>query len=92
MYACAAVSNSGLDYKMAIVKVVSLNGPWYLDWEPHTSFLLLFLIPVVLALIPVTVWLCYYKKKKKGLKKQNEGHQQESKLIRSTVLNNNEIL
>lgn len=91
VYACAAVSNSGLDFKMAVVKVISINGPWYSEWEPHTSFLLLFLIPIVLALIPVTVWLCYYRKKKKCLRKHSEGHQQERKLIRP-VLNNNEIL
>lgn len=92
VYACAAVSNSGLDYKMAVVKVVALSGPLYADWEPHTSFLLLFLIPVLLALIPVTVWLCYYRKKQKRLRKNGDGHQQERKLIRVSALNNNEIL
>lgn len=90
VYACAAISNSGLAYKIAVVRVTAAGAAWYAEWEVHTSFLLLFLIPLLLALIPVTVWLCYYRRKKRDERRQGEGRQQERKLIRTAV--NSEVL
>lgn len=64
VYVCVAMTESGKDYKDAIVNVITTNS----YWEPHTSFFLLFLIPVAFAAVPIIVWLCYYRKKKKNVR------------------------
>ncbi|XP_018325673.1 fibroblast growth factor receptor-like 1 [Agrilus planipennis] len=84
LYVCVAMTEHGKDLKHATVKVISSTT----NWEPHTSFSLLFLIPLVFALIPVTVWLCYYRKKMKHDSRNPLQIQQERKLIRPVLATN----
>lgn len=84
VYVCAAVTNSGMDYKSAAVNVISNT----VYGKSHPPFSLLFLIPLFFALIPVTVWLCYYRKKRKNVQRHSELPQQQ-RLIRPVLHNKN---
>lgn len=64
-YVCFALTHNGTAQKDATINVVSTDK----YWEPQRSFVLLFLIPIIFALIPVTIWLCYYRKKRKTIQK-----------------------
>lgn len=58
LYVCAAISETGKDFKTVAVKVES-----YVKEPPSFNFSFLFLIPLSLILVPVVFWLCYYRKK-----------------------------
>lgn len=73
VYVCAAVTNSGMDYKSAEVSVISTA----VYGKSHPPFWLLFLIPLLFALIPCTAWLCYYRKKRKNVQRHSELPQQQ---------------
>lgn len=60
VYACLAISVYGKDYKNVFVLV---QGSTLEQISEQKSFSLLFLIPLGFVLVPVVVWLCYYKKK-----------------------------
>ncbi|KAF5292479.1 hypothetical protein FQA39_LY14026 [Lamprigera yunnana] len=63
-YVCFAMTETGMAHKDASIKVITSDKYWKSD----SSFVLLFLIPITFALIPITIWLCYYRKKKKCVK------------------------
>lgn len=75
-YACVGVTEHGIEKDYAMLRVLG-NA----NWEPRTSFSLLFLIPLAFALVPTTVWLCYYRKKKVR-RKDEEMIKQRRKLIK----------
>ncbi|KAK4875837.1 hypothetical protein RN001_012259 [Aquatica leii] len=77
-YVCFAMTASGMAHKDASIKVIT-NDTY---WESDTSFVLLFLIPITFALIPITIWLCYYRKKKKSIKKLSMHRHQSSDAVR----------
>ncbi|XP_022907978.2 uncharacterized protein [Onthophagus taurus] len=60
VYACVGVNANYYD-----VKTLSVSIQHQYNWEPHISFSLLFLIPLAFALVPITVWLCYYRNRQK---------------------------
>lgn len=64
VYVCVGVNEDSIKTEVNVVSVIGYN------WEPHTSFSLLFLIPLAFALVPITVWLCYFRKKRKDYDRQ----------------------
>lgn len=82
VYVCVAMTESGKDYKEAIVNVITVES----QEARQNSFFILFLIPIIFALIPITIWLCYYKRKRQTQKTVIQNHQ-EICLIRPIVLN-----
>lgn len=77
-YVCFALTDSGTAQKDATVNVISTEK----YWEPQSSFVLLFLIPIIFALIPITIWLCYYRKKRKNNQKVARRKYQNSSMVR----------
>lgn len=67
VYMCAAINSLGPVFRTANVTVLSY--PSSKEYRESNSFYLLFLIPLGLALLPIIVWLCYYRKKKKNDRK-----------------------
>ncbi|RZC37816.1 fibroblast growth factor receptor-like 1, partial [Asbolus verrucosus] len=76
-YICLVISVYGKDYKNVTIKVQDLQN----DGMKNKSFSSLFLIPLCFVLVPVTIWLCFYRRKKKN-RNLNE-HQK--KLIKPVV-------
>uniref|UniRef100_A0A1Y1K216 Ig-like domain-containing protein n=1 Tax=Photinus pyralis TaxID=7054 RepID=A0A1Y1K216_PHOPY len=71
-YVCFALTHNGTAQKDTTINVVPTDK----YWEPKRSFVLLFLIPIIFALIPVTIWLCYYRRKRKNMQKvTGQGYQ-----------------
>ncbi|GJQ71548.1 hypothetical protein Trydic_g11256 [Trypoxylus dichotomus] len=55
VYVCVGVNEDSIKTEVNVVTVIGYAG------EAHTSFSLLFLIPLAFALVPITVWLCFQK-------------------------------
>lgn len=68
IYKCAAINSLGVVYREAYVNVLSQLEITY--WQDSTSLPLLFFIPVGLALIPILVWLWYYRRKRNIRKRE----------------------
>lgn len=64
VYVCVGVNEDSIKTEVNIVTVIGYNS------EAHTSFSLLFLVPLAFALVPITVWLCYFRKKRKDHDRQ----------------------
>ncbi|KAK9707706.1 hypothetical protein QE152_g27675 [Popillia japonica] len=64
VYVCVGVNEDSIKTEVNVVTVIGYN------WEHHTSFSLFFLIPLAFALVPITVWLCYFRKKRKDYDRQ----------------------
>jgi hypothetical protein len=71
-YICLVVSSYGTAYKNITIKVQDISE----SEETNKSFSLLFLIPLCLILVPVTIWLCFYRRKKKHRHSLNEHQKQ----------------
>lgn len=67
-YKCAAINSLGVVYKEAYVNVLCHIEIKY--WQDSASLPLLFFIPVGLALIPILVWLWYYRRKRNIKRKE----------------------
>ncbi|XP_017773535.1 PREDICTED: fibroblast growth factor receptor 4 [Nicrophorus vespilloides] len=78
-YFCVAVTELGMDNQNFTIKVVSTLS----YYEQPTSFSTLFLIPLPFVLIPVTVWLCYYKNKR--AKKMKDSRNKEELILMQTT-------
>lgn len=86
-YICLAINDAGYTYREAYLNVqpmVRVPG----DNVETTSFLLLFLIPAGLAMIPVTAWLLCLRKRKDSA---DDDVQQEDRMHRTQNNNNNNI-
>lgn len=68
VYTCAAINSLGVVYKDTYVDVISLEEMKY--WQDSTSLPMLFFIPAGLALIPILVWLWYYRRKRNIRRKE----------------------
>lgn len=67
-YMCAAINRNGASHREANINVISYSEVKY--WPNSTSLPMLFLIPVGMALIPILMWLWYYRRKQKILRKE----------------------
>ncbi|XP_048522528.1 titin homolog isoform X2 [Dendroctonus ponderosae] len=77
LYACLAVTEYGKDYKYVTITVPDVDG----KNNNSNSFPLLFLIPLALIIVPLLVWLCYFRRKtKKPLSVVNAGQQRQNLL------------
>lgn len=58
-YVCLAMTQFGKDYET--INIDLNNG--YTDFQFRTISSLFFLMPLSLIIVPIVVWLCYFKKK-----------------------------
>lgn len=74
-YVCLVVTESGHDTSIASIRVEDPISSKFAQHSPQTqdtSFSLLFLIPFPLALVPLIVWLCYYRRKSRGRREHQQ--------------------
>lgn len=64
LYVCVAMTESGKDYRSTLVTVLKVHDSFYRSYR----FYLLFLIPLVFALVPISLW-CYFRSRWKGFGK-----------------------
>lgn len=87
-YICLAINDAGYTYKEAYLNVQPLiRAPG--ERVEMTSFLLLFLIPVGLAMIPVSAWLLCLRKHKDGANDDDVQHEDSRSHRSQTIINNN---
>lgn len=84
VYACAALTEYGENSQNVTIRV-----PKHV--KEDVSFSVLFLIPVALILIPVGIWLCYYRNRKKKDANVEDMAEQNKQLVRPKVPENLEI-
>ncbi|XP_030750196.1 Down syndrome cell adhesion molecule-like protein 1 homolog isoform X2 [Sitophilus oryzae] len=62
LYACLAVTEYGKDYRNVSIEVPDSEG---IVHQRDSSFSLLFLVPLHFVFIPVIVWLCHVRRKRR---------------------------
>ncbi|XP_044260669.1 uncharacterized protein LOC123008736 [Tribolium madens] len=77
-YVCLVLSEFGNDFKNITIEV---EGSEVVE-ETRIVFWWLFLIPISLILVPVGIWLCFYRRKSNRRHRLNE---QQTKLIKPVV-------
>lgn len=68
-YVCVAINYGGYKIQEAYLNVLETLDDENNEHEPGTrSLFLLFLIPIGLALVPLTLWICYLLFRQQGMK------------------------
>lgn len=59
VYACVAINYMGLQIRETFLNVLPYEEITFEEEADPMEFILLFLIPLGLALVPIIIWLCY---------------------------------
>ena len=82
-YVCVVITVYGENHKNVTIKVGDMNDNVNNSGNSINSFRLLFLIPLFFVLVPVTIWLGFYRRKKKSRRQLHE--HQKHQLIQPVI-------